>query len=96
LHVLLVEHGKRCRRCSKGSLQLQEEGPCPLVNFYKDKTDKKDKDEGFDVNKGTKRSRVEDTPQATGKEDMKDYKVLRHLDLQGGLPMQVKSSLPLP
>ena len=62
------------------------------MNFYKDKTDKKDKDEGFDVKKGTKRSRVEDTPQATGKEDMKDYKVLRHLDLQGGLPMQVKSS----
>ena len=34
LHILLVEHGKRCRRCSKnGKLQLPEEGPCPLLNF---------------------------------------------------------------
>ena len=31
LHVLLVEHGKRCRRCAKGALQLPEEGPCPLA-----------------------------------------------------------------
>lgn len=34
LHILLVEHGKRCRRCAKnGKLQLPEEGSCPLVNF---------------------------------------------------------------
>uniref|UniRef100_A0A0G4HDV6 HhH-GPD domain-containing protein n=1 Tax=Chromera velia CCMP2878 TaxID=1169474 RepID=A0A0G4HDV6_9ALVE len=31
LHVLLVEHGKRCRACSRGSLQKEEiEGTCPL------------------------------------------------------------------
>jgi len=34
LHVLLVEHGKRCPRCAKGGrLQLPQEGECPLVNF---------------------------------------------------------------
>ena len=34
LHVLLVEHGKRCTKCAKGGkLQLPEEGACPLVNF---------------------------------------------------------------
>lgn len=34
LHILLVEHGKRCTRCAKnGKLQLPEEGGCPLVNF---------------------------------------------------------------
>ncbi len=32
LHVLLVRHGKSCRACSKGSLQLPEVcGPCPLT-----------------------------------------------------------------
>ncbi|KAJ1433661.1 DNA glycosylase, partial [Ochromonadaceae sp. CCMP2298] len=34
LHVLLVEHGKRCTRCAKGGkLQLPEEGNCPLLGF---------------------------------------------------------------
>ena len=33
LHVLLVEHGKRCRRCAKGALQKAEQGACPLVNW---------------------------------------------------------------
>jgi hypothetical protein len=34
LHILMVEHGKRCVRCAKGGkLQLPEEGPCPLLNF---------------------------------------------------------------
>lgn len=34
LHILLVEHGKRCTRCAKnGKLQLPEEGTCPLINF---------------------------------------------------------------
>ena len=33
LHILLVEHGKRCPRCSKGKLQLEQEGECPLINF---------------------------------------------------------------
>ena len=34
LHILLVEHGKRCSKCAKGGkLQLPEEGTCPLVNF---------------------------------------------------------------
>ena len=34
LHVLLVEHGKRCVKCAKGGkLQLPSEGDCPLVNF---------------------------------------------------------------
>jgi endonuclease-3 len=34
LHVLLVEHGKRCPRCSKnGRLQLPQEGECPLTNL---------------------------------------------------------------
>ena len=31
LHVLLVRHGKSCRACSKGTLQLPEVGPCPLT-----------------------------------------------------------------
>jgi endonuclease-3 len=32
LHVLLVEHGKRCPRCAKGGrLQLPQEGECPLT-----------------------------------------------------------------
>lgn len=32
LHVLLVRHGKSCRACCKGALQLPEiEGPCPLT-----------------------------------------------------------------
>lgn len=31
LHVLLVRHGKACRACSKGTLQLPEVGPCPLT-----------------------------------------------------------------
>jgi endonuclease-3 len=31
LHVLLVDHGKRCVRCAKkGRLQKEEQGPCPL------------------------------------------------------------------
>ena len=30
MHVLLVEHGKRCPKCAKGALQLPQEGPCPL------------------------------------------------------------------
>ena len=31
LHVLLVDHGKRCPRCAKkGRLQKEEQGPCPL------------------------------------------------------------------
>ena len=34
LHILLVEHGKRCPKCAKGGkLQLPEEGACPLSNF---------------------------------------------------------------
>jgi len=33
LHVLLVEHGKRCLKCNKGQLQLPSEGTCPLINF---------------------------------------------------------------
>jgi len=37
IHVLLVEHGKRCPKCSKGSLQLPQEGPCPLGAPLRDK-----------------------------------------------------------
>jgi hypothetical protein len=34
LHVLLVEHGKRCRQCSKGGrLQKEVEGECPFKNW---------------------------------------------------------------
>jgi len=34
LHVLLVEHGKRCRHCSKGGkLQKEAEGECPFKNW---------------------------------------------------------------
>lgn len=34
LHILLVEHGKRCPRCAKGGkLQLEQEGECPLASF---------------------------------------------------------------
>ena len=34
LHVLLVEHGKRCRNCSKGGkLQKESEGECPFKNW---------------------------------------------------------------
>ena len=34
LHVLLVEHGKRCRLCSKGGrLQKEVEGDCPFKNW---------------------------------------------------------------
>ncbi len=34
LHVLLVEHGKRCPRCSKtGHPRKEVHGPCPLVNL---------------------------------------------------------------
>lgn len=39
LHVLLVEHGKRCPSCSKGGrTQLPPVGPCPLSNW----TEKRD------------------------------------------------------
>ena len=39
LHILLVEHGKRCTRCAKnGKLQLPEEGTCPLINFQEQLT----------------------------------------------------------
>lgn len=32
LHVLLVEHGKRCRRCAtNGQNRKEEHGPCPLT-----------------------------------------------------------------
>jgi len=32
--VLLVEHGKRCPRCSKtGHARKEVHGPCPLVNL---------------------------------------------------------------
>lgn len=32
LHVLLVDHGKRCKKCSKnGRLQKESHGECPLV-----------------------------------------------------------------
>ena len=34
LHVLLVEHGKRCTRCaSNGKPRKESHGPCPLVNI---------------------------------------------------------------
>ena len=34
LHVLLVEHGKRCVRCSKnGRPRKEQHGPCPLTNL---------------------------------------------------------------
>ena len=33
LHVLLVEHGKRCSRCAKGGLQKASQGACPLLNW---------------------------------------------------------------
>lgn len=34
LHVLLVEHGKRCVRCSKnGRPRKEQHGPCPLANL---------------------------------------------------------------
>ena len=35
LHVLLVEHGKRCTRCaSNGKPRKESHGPCPLVNIH--------------------------------------------------------------
>ena len=34
LHVLMVEHGKRCERCAKnGKPRKESHGPCPLVNL---------------------------------------------------------------
>ena len=33
LHVLLVEHGKRCARCAKSSNAKHSNGACPLVNL---------------------------------------------------------------
>jgi hypothetical protein len=34
LHVLLVEHGKRCPRCaSNGKPRKESHGDCPLVNL---------------------------------------------------------------
>ena len=34
LHVLLVEHGKRCSRCAKnGKPRKESHGDCPLVNL---------------------------------------------------------------
>ncbi len=34
LHVLLVEHGKRCTRCaSNGKPRKDSHGPCPLVSI---------------------------------------------------------------
>ena len=34
LHVLLVEHGKRCARCaSNGKPRKESHGDCPLVNL---------------------------------------------------------------
>lgn len=34
LHVLLVEHGKRCPRCAKNHRPRKEvHGPCPLTNL---------------------------------------------------------------
>lgn len=41
LHVLLVEHGKRCPRCAKGGrLQLPQEGECPLLRLEEKLNDK--------------------------------------------------------
>jgi len=36
LHIGLVEHGKRCKLCSKGALQLPSEGDCPFVGNWAD------------------------------------------------------------
>ena len=39
LHVLLVEHGKKCQACSKGKgtvLPCDFEGPCPLTGLLKE------------------------------------------------------------
>lgn len=34
LHVLMVEHGKRCPRCaSNGKPRKESHGDCPLVNL---------------------------------------------------------------
>ena len=34
LHVLLVEHGKRCARCASGGKPRKEQhGPCPLFSL---------------------------------------------------------------
>lgn len=34
MHVLLVEHGKRCPRCAKNNRPRKEaHGPCPLTNL---------------------------------------------------------------
>ena len=34
LHVLMVEHGKRCPRCAKnGKPRKESHGPCPLTNL---------------------------------------------------------------
>lgn len=33
LHVLLVEHGKRCARCAKKRPSKESHGPCPLVKL---------------------------------------------------------------
>uniref|UniRef100_A0A7S0ZG28 HhH-GPD domain-containing protein n=1 Tax=Timspurckia oligopyrenoides TaxID=708627 RepID=A0A7S0ZG28_9RHOD len=36
LHILLVEHGKCCRKCSKGGRLIKKEvGPCPLLTLSK-------------------------------------------------------------
>lgn len=85
LHVLLVEHGKRCSRCSKGGkLQLPEEGPCPLVGAWRDAPSGGQcaarvavKTEGCEMVK----------PGAGVEEEggkKKKKKVVRHWDMQGG------------
>ena len=33
LHVLLVEHGKRCARCAKASNAKHSKAACPLVKL---------------------------------------------------------------
>lgn len=34
LHVLMVEHGKRCERCAKnGKPRKEPQGPCPLTKL---------------------------------------------------------------
>ena len=78
LHVLLVEHGKRCRRCAKGGkLQLPEEGPCPLVGSWRDLTSHPPL--------SSKRVAVKTEGCEMVKSDpVEGRKRVRHWDMQGG------------
>ncbi len=93
LHVLLVEHGKRCPRCAKRSLQLPQEGPCPLQNLHDkllDEAYSKRTAEPLGNQNGTTKSKRECDlgcnmlPIKTEPETpVKRRKVLQHLDMQG-------------